>query len=82
MADGLVALADAELESLFHGDGGKEGDLELLDVIAWKSDLLVLGECDLSGDIGRSEEELGLVVCGEALGAASLLGAEDVSLAF
>lgn len=81
MTDGLVALADAELETLLHGDGREERDGELLDVVSRKGNLLVLGEGDLAGHVSRAEEELGLVTSGETLGTTSLTGAEDVGLA-
>ena len=60
-AHGTATLADSELQTLVHSDGGDELDSDL-DVVARHNHLDTFREHDLTGHIQRTDEELGTIV--------------------
>ncbi len=63
-ADGSAAFADGEAQAFFHGDRVDQLDGDR-DVVARHDHLLVLGQLDRAGHVGRAEVELRPVVVEE-----------------
>src|SRR6201995_540834 len=79
-ADGAAALADRELEALFHGDGLDELDRHV-GTVTRHHHLRALRQRDHAGHVGGTEVELRAVVVEERRVAAALLLGQDVDLA-